>query len=49
MLQTIIDWFRKLWRDDIEPAIEETYLDDYAPYIRERYGIAQPFVDEEEK
>lgn len=49
MLQTIIAWFTKLWRDDIPEAVEGMYLDEYAPYIRDRYGIAQPFVDDEDK
>ena len=51
MLQTIINWFTRLWRDDAPDAIERLYLDEYAPYIRDRYGIAEPFApdDKEDK
>jgi hypothetical protein len=48
MLQTIINWFTRLWRDDAPDAVERLYLDEYAPYIRERYGIAEPFAHDEE-
>lgn len=48
MLQTIIEWFRNLWRDELPEAVEQTYLDDYAPYVRDRYGIAQPFAEDED-
>lgn len=49
MLTKIINWFRRVWRDDAPDAVERLYLDEYAPYIRERYGIAEPFVNEEKK
>jgi hypothetical protein len=48
MLQKIINWFSSLWKDDLPDAIEQTFLDDYAPYVRERYGIAEPFAREEQ-
>lgn len=49
MFQKIVEWLRRMWRDDAPEAIERLYLDEYAPYIKERYGIAQPFADEEDK
>ena len=48
MFQKIIDWLKRLWRDDVPDAVEQMYLDEYAPYIRERYGIAEPFAKEDE-
>ena len=48
MFQKIIDWLKRLWRDDAPAAVEQMYLDDYSPYIRERYGIAEPFAKEVE-
>jgi hypothetical protein len=48
MLRTIITWFKRVWRDDLPDAVEQTFLDDYAPYVRERYGIAEPFARDEQ-
>ena len=48
MLTKFIEWLRRLWHDDAPAAVEQLYLDEYAPYIRERYGIAEPFARDEE-
>ena len=47
MFKKLVEWFTRLWRDDVPDAVERLYLDEYAPYIRDRYGIAQPFADED--
>lgn len=48
MLSSIIEWFRTLWRDDAPDAVERLYLDEYAPYIKDRYGISVPWADDQE-
>lgn len=47
MLTKIINWLRRVWRDDVPDAVERMWLDEYAPYIKERYGISEPFAPEE--
>ena len=49
MLQKLTEWLRLLWRDDVPAAVERVWLDEYAPYVREKYGIPQAFTDEEEE
>lgn len=49
MIKKLVDWLRRLWRDDAPAAVERLYLDEYAPYIKERYGIAEPFAPEDDK
>jgi hypothetical protein len=49
MLRTIINWLKRVWRDDAPAAVERLWLDEYAPYVREKYGIPQAFIDEEEE
>lgn len=46
MFQKIVEWFRSLW-NDTDPYIESMYFDEYG-YLRDKYGIQQPFVDEDE-
>lgn len=48
MLNKIIEWFRALWRDDIDPVIEQMAWDDYE-YLRQKYGINQTYADEPEE
>lgn len=49
MFKKLVEWFTRLWRDDAPDAIERAYLDEYEPYIRNKYGIAQPFADEDKE
>jgi hypothetical protein len=49
MLQKLTEWLRRLWRDDAPAAVERLWLDEYAPYVREKYGIPQAFINEEEE
>lgn len=47
MLQKIIDWLTSLWAK-ADPYAEAMVWDD-TEYLRTRYGIAQPFADEDEE
>lgn len=45
MLKKIIEWLTTLWTK-AEPIAEEIVWDD-TEYLRNRYGISKPFVEED--
>jgi hypothetical protein len=48
MLQKIINWLKRVWCDDVEREAEYMIWDDYE-YLRNKYGIREPFAHEEEE
>lgn len=48
MWKKLVSWFSALWNDKADPYIEAMYWDEYG-YLRNKYGIAQPFADEDEE
>jgi len=49
MITKLIDWLKRMWRDDVPEAIEQTWFDEYEPYVRNKYGIPKAFIDEEKE
>ena len=47
MFPQLIQWITSLWKNTIDPTIEQMAWDDYE-YLKTKYGIQQPFVDEDE-
>lgn len=48
MLKKIIEWFRTMWSDDAPEFIGDAYRNEYErEYLRSKYGISQPFAEEE--
>lgn len=48
MFKRLIDWLKRIWFDKVEPEAEYMVWDDYE-YLRNKYGISQPFAPEEDK
>ena len=47
MLKKITEWFKRIWFDNVEREAEYMVWDDYE-YLRNKYGIREPFAPDEE-
>lgn len=48
MFKKLVEWFRSLWSTPIDDFVGDAYWNEYE-YLRDKYGIAQPFADEDEE
>ena len=48
MFKKLVEWLTSLWPDPIDDLIGEVYWDEYETLLKNKYGIAEPWADDEE-
>jgi len=48
MFKRLVEWFSSLWPNPVDDFVGEAYWNEYESLIKNKYGIADAWSDEDE-